>query len=147
MRERDKPFWKAKSLGEMTTEEWESVCDGCGRCCLEKLEDTETGEIIFTNVACNLLDTDSCRCTAYLYRTQLMPDCLVLTPGSIKDTYWLPPTCAYRLLAESKELEWWHHLISGDADTVREAGVSGTAIHERSIRLEQLDAYTLEEST
>jgi uncharacterized protein len=118
------PFWKRKTMQEMTREEWESLCDGCARCCLYKLQDEDTGEIYYTNVVCRLLDTFRCRCTAYNERSRLMPSCLVLTPDLVHQLRWMPKTCAYRLLAEGKELEWWHPLVSGDPNTVHEAGIS-----------------------
>lgn len=127
------PFWKAKSLEEMTGEEWESLCDGCGRCCLHKLRDEETERLSFTNVACRLLDLKSCRCSHYADRARLVGDCVSLTPETVREIDWLPPSCAYRLLAEGKDLAWWHPLVSGDPKTVHEAGVSvrGRAVSER----------------
>lgn len=118
------PFWKRKTLAEMTTAEWESLCDGCGRCCLNKLEDEDTGEIFFTDVGCRLLDSKSCRCRDYADRTSIVEDCLQLTPQNVGELTWLPPTCAYKLVAEGRNLYWWHPLVSGDLDTVHTAGVS-----------------------
>lgn len=128
------PFWKEKSLAEMTPAEWESLCDGCGRCCLHKLEDEDTGDVVYTNVACRLLDTERCRCTRYAERKRLVPDCVVLTPRNLADLPWMPGTCAYRLLFEGRDLPWWHPLVSGDPGTVREAGISmsGRTISERN---------------
>jgi uncharacterized protein len=120
----DLPFWKRKTLDEMTKEEWESLCDGCARCCLYKLEDEDTGEVYYTNVVCRLLDTHRCRCTAYNERAKLMPTCLHLTPDLVKQLHWMPKSCAYRLIAEGKDLEWWHPLVSGSPNTVHEAGIS-----------------------
>ncbi len=120
----DAPFWKTKSPAEMTTPEWESLCDGCGRCCLNKLEDEDNGRIYFTDVACRLLDDHACRCKDYDNRVAEVPDCLQLTPENIADTPWLPPTCGYRLIAEGRDLYWWHPLVSGDPDTVHAAGIS-----------------------
>ncbi|BCX88923.1 conserved hypothetical protein [Methylomarinovum tepidoasis] len=117
------PFWRRKSLAEMTEAEWESLCDRCGRCCLHKIEDIDTGEILFTNVVCALFDLAGGRCTRYRIRRQLVPDCLDLKEG-LPPLHWLPQTCAYRLLAESKPLPWWHPLVSGDPETVHEAGIS-----------------------
>ena len=127
------PFWKTKKLGQMTREEWESLCDGCGRCCLHKLEDEDTGQIVQTNVACRLLDIESCRCSRYATRKRLVPDCVVLTPENVSTLPWMPATCAYRLLAEGQELRWWHPLVSGRAGSVVEAGISvkNIAISER----------------
>jgi uncharacterized protein len=118
------PFWHRKSLAEMTEEEWESLCDGCGRCCLNKLEEEDTGRIYFTDVGCRLLDGESCRCRDYSHRTQEVDDCVRLRPDNVGKINWLPPTCAYRLLAEGRDLYWWHPLVSGDPMTVHIAGVS-----------------------
>jgi len=127
------PFWKTKRLHEMTAAEWESLCDGCGRCCLHKLRDEATNELSYTNVACRLLDLDSCQCSDYARRKRRVPDCVSLTPDGLKEIDWLPPSCAYRLLQEGKDLFWWHPLVSGDPATVHEAGASvrGRAITER----------------
>ena len=118
------PFWQRKSLAEMNREEWESLCDGCARCCLIKLEDTVDESTEYTDVACRLLDCDTCRCTRYADRKQEVADCVVLTPGNIPALRWMPSTCAYRLLAEGKDLPWWHPLVSGDPGTVHAAGIS-----------------------
>ena len=127
------PFWRTKTLAEMTRAEWESLCDGCGRCCLHKLRDEDTGELGWTNVACRLLDTATCRCSDYANRKARVPDCVKLTAKKVAAIDWLPPTCAYRLLAEGHDLPWWHPLVSGDPETVVTAGVSvrGKAIRER----------------
>lgn len=115
-------FWEIKSLDEMTPAEWESLCDGCALCCLEKIEDAETGEIEILGVACEHLDLDSCRCRIYTKRLEINPSCLQLAqPGLPR---WLPPTCAYRRLAEGRALKWWHPLISGRRVTVHRAGIS-----------------------
>ncbi len=126
-------FWRSKSLAEMSRAEWESLCDRCGRCCLHKLRDEETDEISFTNVACRLLDLGTARCSDYAHRRRRVPDCVQLTPAKLKKVDWLPPTCAYRLLEEGKELFAWHPLISGRAESVFEAGISvaGRALGER----------------
>ena len=118
------PFWRRKSLEEMTGPEWESLCDGCGRCCLNKLEDEDTGRIYFTNVGCRLLDSEACRCRDYPNRSQQVPDCVRLTPEEVRSIAWLPPTCGYRLVAAGRDLYWWHPLVSGDPDSVHAAGIS-----------------------
>jgi uncharacterized protein len=118
------PFWQEKSLDEMSPQEWESLCDGCGRCCLVKLEDEDDGTLYHTDVACRLFDAGSCRCKDYTNRAAQVPDCVTLTPHQVRTLRWLPPTCAYRLLSEGKDLAWWHPLVSGTLDTVIEAGVS-----------------------
>ncbi|MFZ5677968.1 MAG: YcgN family cysteine cluster protein [Pseudomonadota bacterium] len=119
-----KPFWKTKTLAEMTPQEWESLCDGCGRCCLVKLEDEDTGKIHFTNLACKLLDRRTCRCSDYAHRSTRVPDCVRLTPENVGKLNWLPDTCAYRRLARGQTLSWWHPLVSGRKGTVAEAGIS-----------------------
>jgi hypothetical protein len=120
----DTPFWKRKTLEEMTAREWESLCDGCGRCCLNKLEEEGTEKIFFTDVACKLLDHETCRCKDYRNRLKKVPDCVGLTPAEVRTLDWLPPTCAYDLLAKGKDLYWWHPLVSGDPETVHIAGIS-----------------------
>src|SRR5436853_208467 len=117
-------FWKTKTLEEMSSAEWESLCDGCARCCLEKLEDEDTGRIYFTHVSCRLLDAGLCACKDYPNRSEQVPDCVRLTPQNVRTLNWLPPSCGYKLVAEGRDLYWWHPLISGDPDTVHEAGVS-----------------------
>ena len=118
------PFWTRKRLEEMSGDEWESLCDGCARCCLLKLEDVHTGEVAYTDIACRLLDQDSCRCSDYRNRSDRVPDCVRITPKMARGGGWLPSTCAYRLVAEGKELFWWHPLVSGDPETVHRAGTS-----------------------
>lgn len=126
-------FWKEKSLNEMTPGEWESLCDGCAKCCLEKIQWDGTDEISFTNVACVLLDIDGCRCADYDARDSHVPNCVRLTPDNIEALFWMPATCAYRLLAEGKDLPDWHPLRTGDANSVHSAGrsVRGRAVAER----------------
>jgi uncharacterized cysteine cluster protein YcgN (CxxCxxCC family) len=118
------PFWRSKTLEEMTEAEWESLCDGCGRCCLVKLEDEDSGKIHATDIGCRLFDAATCRCHDYANRSKTVPDCVTLTPEAVRTLPWLPPTCAYRLLGEGKDLPWWHPLVSGDPQTVIAAGVS-----------------------
>lgn len=140
-------FWQEKTLQEMTTEEWESLCDGCGKCCLHKLEDEDTGELFFTRVACRLLDTESCRCTDYAHRQQQVPDCTVLRVEDIAEFHWLPETCAYRLLSENRPLPVWHPLLSGDPHSVYTAGVSasGRVFSEEHFHPDELDEGLKEE--
>jgi uncharacterized cysteine cluster protein YcgN (CxxCxxCC family) len=134
------PFWKTKTLAEMTRVEWESLCDGCGRCCLNKLEDEDTGEFLYTRAACKLLDLKTCRCTDYEHRASRVPDCVTLTPENVGSLGWLPRTCAYRLLDEGKPLPWWHPLVSGTPQTVIDAGiaVAGTAYSEEGLSVDDL---------
>jgi hypothetical protein len=117
-------FWD-RPLASLNRAEWEALCDGCGKCCLNKLEDDETGEVALTRVACRLLDGESCRCAQYKVRHQFVPECIVLTPKTIaQNLYWLPQTCAYRLRHEGRPLFDWHPLISGDPESVHRAGMS-----------------------
>ena len=117
-------FWEEKSLAEMSKAEWEALCDGCGRCCLLKLEDEDTGTIFTSDVRCRLLDGESCRCTDYPHRQSKVPDCIKLSLDNVTAIEWIPTTCAYRRLAEGRGLAWWHPLVSGDPETVVQAGVS-----------------------
>jgi uncharacterized cysteine cluster protein YcgN (CxxCxxCC family) len=130
-----KPFWRTKSLEQMTVREWESLCDGCGLCCLIRFEDEETGEIIPTRVACKLFDDDACRCSNYAERKTHVPDCIKLTPHNIEDLQWMPLSCAYRRLYEGKPLPLWHPLITGDPQSVHRAGVSvrGQTVSETTL--------------
>ena len=118
------PFWRTKRLEEMSDPEWESLCDGCGRCCLIKLEEEDTGKIHYTSLGCKLLDSATCRCSNYAARATIVTDCIKLTPQTVQTLQWLPPTCGYRLVREGRDLMWWHPLVSGSADTVHQAGVS-----------------------
>ena len=140
------PFWRSKSLEEMTDTEWEALCDGCGRCCLNKLEDDESGRVFWTNIACRLLDRDACRCRNYEGRHDIVPDCLPLTPTNVPDMSWLPPTCAYRLVNEGKDLYWWHPLISGNSESVHEAGVSvrGRTVAEKGLTVHDFEDYLVD---
>ena len=117
-------FWKRKSLAEMSKSEWESLCDGCALCCLQKLEDEETGDVYYTDIACRLLDTGTCRCTDYAARAEKVASCLVLTVDEPDAFHWLPESCAYRRLADGKDLPDWHPLLTGDPNSVHDAGIS-----------------------
>ena len=134
----DPPFWKTIPLDRMTQAQWESLCDGCAQCCLQKIEDEDTREIYYTNIACDLLDAENCRCTHYTERSQRVPTCVTLTPEHLKDPYWLPPTCAYRLLAEGKPLPDWHPLVSGDPDSVE---LSGHSVRGRTVPESEADDW------
>ena len=134
-------FWRRKSLQEMTVQEWESLCDGCGQCCLHKLEDIDSGEIAVTNVACKLLDMKSCRCSSYANRWDFVPDCVQLTPEKAGDLTWLPESCAYRLLADGQDLPEWHPLVSGDPDSVHKAGISIRDKAVSEIEVEDLEEH------
>ena len=136
------PFWKGKSLSEMSREEWESLCDGCGQCCRVKLID-EDGTIEKTRLGCKLLDVGSCRCRNYPERHSLVDDCVALDPENVMSLAWMPDTCAYRLIGEGKDLYWWHPLVSGSPDTVYAAGVSvrGKLINEDKIKPKRIWNY------
>jgi uncharacterized cysteine cluster protein YcgN (CxxCxxCC family) len=127
------PFWEIKALAELTLTEWEALCDGCGKCCLHKLEDEDTGKLFHTNVACKLLNLTTGRCTRYAERFRWVPDCVQLSPSLVRRVNWLPPTCAYRLRAEGKPLPDWHPLRTGDPESTERAGmgVRGWALQER----------------
>lgn len=149
-----RPWWERLPLAQMSPAQWEALCDGCGRCCVNKLVDEDSGELVFTNVSCRLLDTQSCRCTDYAHRAERMADCLVLRPEdaiqgealrvSLLD--WLPASCAYRRLAEGRPLAWWHPLISGDPESVHRAGISVRyrVIAETHVHPEQLPWHTVD---
>lgn len=143
-----KMYWEKVALQDMTPAEWEALCDGCGKCCLNKLEDEDTNEIAFTKIACRLLDGDTCRCFHYDIRHQFVPDCVTLTPQNISEiAYWMPSTCAYRLLQEGQPLFDWHPLISGSAQSVRDAGVSvqGWTIPEQEVPEDEWEDHIIEE--
>lgn len=141
-------FWERKPLAKMSQKEWESLCDGCGKCCLNKLEDEDSGEVALTRIACRLLDDSNCRCAHYDNRHQFVPDCIVLKPDNL-DThaYWMPQTCAYRLLWQGKPLPEWHPLISGTAQSVHDAGVSvqGWTLSEFDIPEDEWEEHVIEE--
>ena len=143
------PFWQTKTLTEMSAQEWESLCDGCGKCCLHKLEDEDTGHIHLTMVACRLLDLDSCRCAHYAERQTLVPACVRVRPDNL-EALGLPSSCSYRLIAEGRELPTWHHLVSGDRDAIHAAGASVQrwAISERDVaEPEDLEDYVVAETS
>ena len=137
------PFWKTKPLADMTNSEWESLCDGCGKCCLVKLEDeNDSRRTFFTDVGCKLLDGATCHCKDYPNRTKKVSDCVKLTPKNIHKIVWLPPSCGYRLVADGRDLYWWHPLVSGDPETVHQAGISvrgRVGASEEEVRDEELE--------
>lgn len=139
----DHAFWRKKTLAEMSQEEWELLCDGCAKCCVLKLEEEDSGALDVTNVACHLLDLDTCRCTDYPNRMARVPDCIELTADNASTLEWLPSTCAYRLVAAGEDLSAWHPLISGEASSVHRAGASllGQAVSENEVLEEDLDDY------
>lgn len=141
-------FWETKRLQDMSQAEWEALCDGCGKCCLNKLEDEDTGEVALTRVACRLLDDSTCLCAQYPIRHQFVPECIVLRPSNIKQNlYWMPETCAYKLLWNGDPLYDWHPLISGTAETVHQAGVSmrDATVSEFEIGEDEWEDYIIEE--
>jgi len=140
------PFWRRKSLAAMTSAEWESLCDGCGLCCLIKLQDEADGALHYTRVACRLLDAGTCRCGAYARRSQLVPDCVRLSPETIAESArWMPRTCAYRLLHEGKPLPDWHPLVTGDPASTDRAGVSvrGWTVPEYEVHEEDYEDHVI----
>ena len=141
-----KPFWE-KPLTALSPKEWETLCDGCGKCCLNKLEDEDTGQVVTTRVACRLLDGETCQCSQYDIRHQFVPECIVLTPKTIEDhMYWLPRTCAYKLRAQGAPLYDWHPLISGSAQTVHDAGVSvqGWTVPENEVHEDEWEDHIID---
>lgn len=135
-------FWLGKTLAQMSPQEWEQLCDGCGKCCLHKLEDEDDGEVYYTNIACRHLSDKDCRCTDYADRLQLVPDCIDLKPEDVSQFHWLPSTCAYRLVAEGKPLPQWHHLMCGDPQAVHS---SGNSVLGKVISEDQVDEEDYEE--
>lgn len=143
-------FWETVPLERMTRAEWEALCDGCGKCCMNKLEDEDTGEVALTNVACRLFDDGTCRCSQYDIRHQFVPECIVLRPQNMdRNLYWMPETCAYKLLWQGRSLYPWHPLISGDTETVHRAGVSmqGRTVPEFEIDDDDWEDHIIEEPT
>ena len=141
-----RPYWESKTLEEMTPGEWEALCDGCGRCCLQKLEDRKTGKVQYTWVACYLFDTEACRCSNYAERVRLVKGCSVLTLSRVRAYRWLPKTCAYRLVAGRNALPPWHPLITGDINSVHAAGMSvrGLAISEVHVHPDDVEYFSIE---
>jgi uncharacterized protein len=139
-------FWREKTLTELSATEWESLCDGCARCCMIKLEDEDTGEVHYTNLVCDLLDTDTCRCTRYPKRHELVPDCIEFDAEVAARLRWLPDTCAYRRLAEGLDLLEWHPLVSGRVESVHEAGISvrGKVIHQGLVHEDEHQEYVIQ---
>lgn len=135
-------FWEEKSLDEMNDSEWEALCDGCARCCLIKLEDEDTGQIVTSDVHCKLMNKSDCSCTQYTERQVLVPDCIKLTPQNVREISWMPVTCAYRRLLEGKGLAWWHPLVSGTSETVHQAGIS---VKDRAVSEELVGEYEWED--
>jgi len=136
-------FWEEKTLAQMSVAQWESLCDGCAKCCLHKLEDEDDGEVYYTNIRCRYLLEESCRCSDYAQRSVLVPHCIKLRPQDLADYHWLPSTCAYRLLSEGKPLADWHPLVSGDPDSVHEAGISirGRSISDEFVHPDGYDEH------
>jgi len=141
-----KPFWERKKLTEMTGKEWESLCDGCGKCCLHKLEDEESKEVFYTRVVCQYLDQDQCRCTVYGKRKKMVPDCVVLTAKNLDDLSWMPGTCAYRLLHENKPLPIWHPLITGNRNAIiaSDNTVTGKVISEEFVHEDGFEEHLVD---
>ncbi|MRI32364.1 YcgN family cysteine cluster protein [Endozoicomonas sp. OPT23] len=141
-----RPFWETVPLHQMTSEQWESLCDGCGRCCLHKLEDEDSGEVFYTSIACRLLDTKTCQCSNYPERMRHVPECLKLTVADIPDFHWLPETCAYRLIAKGEPLREWHPLVSGNKQSIHDSGVSvrKIAIEESRVAEEDWEDHLIE---
>jgi len=137
-------FWETKKLSEMSSAEWESLCDGCAKCCLNKLEDEDTEEIFFTSVACDLIDLETCRCTKYHERTVLVPECINLTQHDFSDYNWLPSTCAYKLLSDGKPLPSWHPLISGTQESVFEVGAAIRSFAIKESQVDDLEDHIIE---
>lgn len=141
-----KPFWKEKTLNQMNSNEWEALCSGCGKCCVQKIQYPDKKDIKYTNICCYLLCPNTCRCTAYEERNTLVPSCMSLTPLRVKEYDWLPETCSYRLLLQKKELPWWHHLVSGDQNLIHLLGhsVKGKVVSEEYIHDLQLNQHIIE---
>lgn len=141
----ERPFWERKALAQMSEGEWESLCDGCAKCCLHKLEDDQSGEILYTRVACRYLDQEKCRCTVYEERKRLVPECIKLEPGNFDDLSWMPSTCAYRLVNEGRPLPLWHPLIAGNRRAIVAAGhtVTGKVLSEEYVHDEGYEEHVV----
>jgi uncharacterized cysteine cluster protein YcgN (CxxCxxCC family) len=137
-------YWEKKKLSEMSTEEWESLCDRCGKCCLHKLEDEDSGDVYYTQVTCRYMD-DDCNCTSYKTRSDLVPDCITLRPQDVGEFHWLPNSCAYRVIHEGRSLQSWHPLISGDSNSVHlfNASVKGKVLNEDNIHSDDMEEYII----
>ncbi len=136
-------YWEKKPLTKMTRAEWEALCDGCGKCCMNKLEDEDTQEVALTRIACRLFDDSTCRCAQYDIRHQFVPECITLSPANLdKNLYWMPETCAYKILWTGGRLPDWHPLITGTSDSVRKAGVS---MHDATLPENEVDPYDWED--
>ena len=142
----DAPFWKTKTLEQMTRDEWESLCDGCARCCMVKLEDEDTGDIHLTRLACSMLVVKTCRCSNYPERFSLMPDCIDVTVEKVRELQWLPASCGYRRVNEGRDLAWWHPLVSGTPETVHQAGISvkSFAMSEKRVKAKNYGRYIID---
>lgn len=145
MADKVKRFWETESLQEMTAEQWEALCDGCGLCCLQKLQDDEDNAVYYTRIACKLLDLTTCQCSHYPERKQFVPDCIQLTVKDIDSFHWLPPTCAYRRLAEGKKLPEWHPLLTGDAESTIKSGITmaGKMLSETEVNEDNWEDYLI----
>lgn len=145
-RQQKRPFWETKSLTEMTRREWESLCDGCAKCCLHKLEDEDTGEVFYTSVVCRYLDEEGCRCTVYGERAKKVPDCVILKPDNLHDLHWMPDTCAYRLLHEGKPLPSWHPLLTGNRDDIiaTDNTVTGKVVSEAYVHEDDFEEHIID---
>lgn len=141
------PFWQSKTLFEMSTQEWESICDGCAKCCLTQLQDEESEQLVFTNVACNLLNDQTCRCSDYPNRSQRVPDCMTMTIDNVHECVeFAPSSCSYRLLLEGKPLPDWHHLVNGDRDKIHKQGrsVQSRVKFQRDVKEEDLEDHVID---
>lgn len=141
-------FWQKKKPKDLTRQEWESLCDGCGLCCLHKIQDEDTDEVFYTCVCCRLLDTETFRCTNYSQRSEIIPNCAVLTPEKASEFHWLPYTCAYRCLSEGRDLPEWHPLLTGDPLSAHQTEISmfGKVVREQDVDPDDIDAFVMEDA-